>query len=351
MDAFGLGIFRDAITTSLSCLAIAPATMLRRAPLQLPLLSTPTFIQPRETRAARTSTNAGARHPAATPRQLPGTDEYREELRRRRRTWIKELEQLQIEREEESAKRNEARQERLKKEEADREAFLAQSNRSISNFEEYGISHVPRASDGKSNPLLKDIIAALDKEEGRLVKEAPKSVQNELVAGLKDASTGSTDTGSKSTSEQKPAATDRDPLIAQRRAMWARYIKLRRQHRFSNYLSTERSNSDSRLADLLRLYHASENFVTRENIESKIDVFLGEKGHPARQDTYRTATLIPSRDPVQLAMEIKEERRKRALEDAVAGTMSVDVGGGNKIKVDGLEQVRARIQGKNKLVE
>jgi hypothetical protein len=251
--------------------------------------------------ASRGLRTKAATHPAAKPRELPGTTEYREELRARRKEWISELDTLGQQKAAEVAERIRLRDEKRAKAEEERQAYLAQKSQSISNFEDFGVRHVGSGNGGGANPLLKDIVTALDKEEGKLGS-------GDLVAGLKDAS---------SSTEQKD--TPKDPLVLNRRAFWARYIRLRRAARHSRFLSHEQSLSDTRLSHLLRLYSDSENFITRSNIESKIDAFLGENGHTARPVDYRVETKVPDRNPVELALEIKEERRRKALEDAISG--------------------------------
>ncbi|KAI9009187.1 hypothetical protein DFJ74DRAFT_687291 [Hyaloraphidium curvatum] len=286
-----------------------------RAEARVPLSAVSAALPAAAMGARRGARRLAVRHPAARPTALPGADEYREELRRRRRLWMAELKVAEEERAADAEARIARSRERREALERDREAYLAQAKQTISNFEEFGPSAAPAQPIRGATPLLRDIIAALDAEEARQAAEAPASAARPASADVAD--------------ELGLAPASQDPVVAQRQRWWKRYLHLRRQFRFQNYLKTEADKSDKRLADLLSLFHASEHFVTRENIDRKIDAFLGEGvALPPVARNYRAETRFPHlkiSDPLELARKLKEEARQRALEDALTGSVSMEV--------------------------
>lgn len=68
--------------------------------------------------------------------------------------------------------------------------------------------------------------------------------------------------------------TKEDPIFRSRRKMWAEFVKERQQRRYQHYVSTMNEQSSRRVNNLLYLYHAASNFITVENMESKIAAAL-----------------------------------------------------------------------------
>ncbi|KAI8098613.1 uncharacterized protein BX664DRAFT_319163 [Halteromyces radiatus] len=80
--------------------------------------------------------------------------------------------------------------------------------------------------------------------------------------------------------------------------------------RQQNRLDHEQRIRSTRLRHLIKMYHATENFVTLENLDSRIDMLLAHKDHPPM---YTLAELMVT--PAAEADEIKN--RKELLNEAM----------------------------------
>jgi len=122
--------------------------------------------------------------------------------------------------------------------------------------------------------------------------------------------------------DASPTTVSQDDLVAQRKLMWQRFVKLRRKARFQNYMSTEQQNSNNRLAHLLWMYHESSDWVTPENLDEKIDeVFnLGPKMYGTTEKNYRSFGSLDKM--LTNYVETAGKNRLLAIQDALDDTIT-----------------------------
>eukprot|EP00842_Homolaphlyctis_polyrhiza_P001998 jgi/Hompol1/279/HPOL_003617-RA len=78
-------------------------------------------------------------------------------------------------------------------------------------------------------------------------------------------------------SSPKPGSSEKDPIdtiFEERKRMWRQYCLERRQRRFATFANQRQNEANSRLDALTYLFHASSDFVTYHNLDSKIDAVL-----------------------------------------------------------------------------
>jgi hypothetical protein len=94
-------------------------------------------------------------------------------------------------------------------------------------------------------------------------------------------------------------------------------LAARDAHRLENLRSQKRAQSDARLNKLLAIYHDSKNFITKENLDSKLSALVHQENRPPFMQTY---------DDLKTSQEVGDiqqlQRREAMLRDVMEGTVS-----------------------------
>ncbi|KXS16168.1 hypothetical protein M427DRAFT_69500 [Gonapodya prolifera JEL478] len=288
-----IGTFAASKSHGLHAVLLRPAIACRRN-----LLTTRTLLDsteatlPPNPKAARRAENRAA------------LLEHRERLREVRRAYAEEVAEGAKVAEEREQRRSLRRVEAAKrKHESILEALKAKRG-------EGGFSGGERTK----NPNLDELLQKLESEEKEL---------ESFVSSVSGSRGGGTATVSPSTDGTAPGSTDADPIVNQRKSLWRRLSSIRRAQRFQNFLSTEARNSENRVATLLALFHDSDRFVTRNNLEAKLDEAFSTRSSglaSASWDSYRAASRSGTLDGAarEKAERIASER-STALSDALNG--------------------------------
>lgn len=91
----------------------------------------------------------------------------------------------------------------------------------------------------------------------------------------------------------------------------------RRTQRLQNYRSQKHAQSDARLNRLLSIYHDSNNFITKDNLESKITDLIEQEYRPPFLQTYEDMRTSVDVGDIQVL-----QRREAELRDVMEGTVS-----------------------------
>ncbi|KAJ2963456.1 hypothetical protein NQZ79_g1582 [Umbelopsis isabellina] len=91
----------------------------------------------------------------------------------------------------------------------------------------------------------------------------------------------------------------------------------RRAQRLQNYRSQKHAQSDARLNRLLSIYHDSNNFITKDNLESKITDLIEQEYRPPFLQTYEDMRTSVDVGDIQVL-----QRREAELRDVMEGTVS-----------------------------
>ena len=94
-------------------------------------------------------------------------------------------------------------------------------------------------------------------------------------------------------------------------------LAARDAHRLENLRAQKRAQSDARLNKLLAIYHDSNNFITKENLDSKLSALVHQENRPPFMQTY---------DDLKTSQEVGDvqqlQRREAMLRDVMEGTVS-----------------------------
>lgn len=111
----------------------------------------------------------------------------------------------------------------------------------------------------------------------------------------------------------------------ERQSQVVEFVKQRKIKRQENYRQAQEQASESRLDAMIRLYHASEDFVTMENLDAKVNEFY-ETGLTLQNKVYvhgvpdMVADVMENGGQVSYVNLLKREQElKDALEGTVAG--------------------------------
>jgi hypothetical protein len=125
-----------------------------------------------------------------------------------------------------------------------------------------------------------------------------------------------------SVSDAKPVDLSMESLVEKRKSAWKQFTQLRKEARRQNYLATKQVNSNNRLSHLLWMHHESNDWITLDNLDEKIDeVFnLGPKMFGASEKNYRAFQSLDK--TLNNYMESIGKARLLAIQDALDGTIT-----------------------------
>ncbi|TPX30659.1 hypothetical protein SeMB42_g07884 [Synchytrium endobioticum] len=83
-----------------------------------------------------------------------------------------------------------------------------------------------------------------------------------------------TSSATESTGSEHSTSGTIDPALAAKRQAWHDALKARRQRRLSTYLTSVSQQTETKLENLLYLYHSAVDFVTYANLDAKIEAAM-----------------------------------------------------------------------------
>jgi hypothetical protein len=93
-------------------------------------------------------------------------------------------------------------------------------------------------------------------------------------------------------------------------------MEARTAHRLQNLRSQKRAQSDARLNKLLAIYHDANNFITKENLDSKIAALVIQEHRPPFMQTFEDLKTSQEIGDMQ-----QLQRREAKLRDVMEGTV------------------------------
>ncbi|KAF9160379.1 hypothetical protein DFQ27_004843 [Actinomortierella ambigua] len=110
---------------------------------------------------------------------------------------------------------------------------------------------------------------------------------------------------------------------AERKQRVAEFVEARKEQRLANFHKREEQESEERLDNLIRLYHAAEDFVTHENLDRKVNEFYEQSLSMGTQlYTDRVGDMV--RNVVDNGGVVSSQdlaKREQDLKDALDGTV------------------------------